>query len=227
MAQDDAADSLFARLRAACEEDWCAFVEHDFVRRLGEGSLPEECFRHYLGQDYLFLIHFARAYALAVYKSETLEDMRQAASGMAAILDEMGLHVRYCQNWGLSKDEMQSLPEARATMAYTRFVLEKGMAGDLLDLHVALAPCIIGYGEIANRLKQDFGDKIASNPYGDWIETYAGEAYQDVARAQIEQLDRLFARRAGPGRMDSLVATFRTATRLETDFWEMGLSLAA
>jgi len=37
--------------------------------------LPEQCFRHYLVQDYLFLIHFARAYALAAYKSETLADI--------------------------------------------------------------------------------------------------------------------------------------------------------
>ena len=32
------------------------------------------------------------------------------------------------------------------------FVLERGMAGDLLDLHVALAPCIVGYAEIAAEL---------------------------------------------------------------------------
>ncbi len=54
-------DSLFARLRAAAADDWEAYTGHAFVRRLGDGSMPEECFRHYLIQDYLFLIHFARA----------------------------------------------------------------------------------------------------------------------------------------------------------------------
>ena len=29
---------------------------------------------------------------------------------------------------------------------------ERGLAGALLDLHVALAPCVIGYGEIGVRL---------------------------------------------------------------------------
>ena len=75
---------LFARLKDACADEWSAYQRHSFVRRLGEGTLPEECFRHYLGQDYLFLIQFARAYGLAVYKSESLEDMRQSAAGMAA-----------------------------------------------------------------------------------------------------------------------------------------------
>lgn len=47
---------------------------------------------------------------------------------------------------------MPELPEARATLAYTRYVLDTGNRGDLLDLHVALAPCLVGYGEIANWL---------------------------------------------------------------------------
>jgi thiaminase (transcriptional activator TenA) len=43
---------------------------------LADGSLPKAAFRHYLIQDYLFLIEFARAYALSVYKSPKLADMR-------------------------------------------------------------------------------------------------------------------------------------------------------
>jgi thiaminase/transcriptional activator TenA len=218
--------TLFARLRAEATEEWDAFVGHGFVSKLGDGSLPEECFRHYLGQDYLFLIQFARAYGLAVYKSETLEDMRQAAAGMAGILDEMGLHVKYCHDWGLTQAEMADLAEARATTTYTRFVLDKGASGDLLDLHVALAPCIIGYAEIGARLKRQNGPGLADNPFHLWIESYAGADYQALAGAQVAQLDRLMAARGGGGRFDGLVSLFRQAVRLETDFWEMGLTLA-
>lgn len=218
--------TLFGRLRGACEAEWQVYVGHAFVRRLGDGSLPEECFRHYLGQDYLFLIHFARAYALAVYKADTLEDMRQGAAGMAAVLDEMALHVKYCHAWGIPQEEMVALPEATATVAYTRFVLERGLAGDQLDLHVALSPCVVGYAEIANRLKVDPASKLDGNPYMPWIEMYSGDDYQSVARAQIALLDRLMASRGGPGRFDLLVESFRQAVRLETAFWEMGLTLA-
>lgn len=221
-----AGQGLFARLKAACAKEWSAYVDHSFVRRLGDGTLPQECFRHYLGQDYLFLIQFTRAYALAVYKSDTLADMRQAAAGMAGILDEMGLHVKYCQDWGISPAEMQSLAEARATTAYTRYVLDVGMSGDLLDLHVALAPCIIGYAEIARLLMERHGAMQDDNPYRSWIETYAGAEYQALANAEVEQLDRLIASRGGAGRMASLTGIFRHATRLEADFWEMGLTLA-
>lgn len=218
--------TLFARLRAEATEEWDAFVGHSFVLRMGEGSLSEDCFRHYLSQDYLFLIQFTRAYGLAVYKSETLEDMRQAASGMAGILDEMGLHVKYCHDWGITQAEMAALAEARATTAYTRFVLDKGAAGDLLDLHVALAPCIIGYAEIGARLKKLCGAGLPDNPFRHWIDSYAGADYQALAGAQVAQLDRLMASRGGAGRFEGLAALFRQAVRLETDFWEMGLTLA-
>lgn len=221
-----AGQNLFTRLKAACASEWAEYVRHPFVHRLGDGSLAEEAFRHYLGQDYLFLIHFARAYGLAVFKSETLEDMRQAAAGMAAILDEMALHVKYCHDWGVSQAEMASLTESRATTAYTRYVLDKGMAGDLLDLHVALAPCVIGYAEIGANLRAEHAEELDGNPYRSWIETYAGTEYQNVASAQVAQLDRLMTTRGGPGRFPALAEVFRQAVRLETDFWEMGLLLA-
>ncbi|AMD01600.1 TenA family protein [Halomonas chromatireducens] len=133
----------FTDLTAACQDDWRAYTEHDFVRSLGAGTLAEDAFRHYLQQDYLFLIHFARAYALAAYKSRTLADLRQAHEGLKAIVDvELGLHVGYCREWNISEEALASLPEARATMAYTRYVLDTGNRGDLLDLHaLPMAPC--------------------------------------------------------------------------------------
>jgi len=215
---------LFARLRDAARPSWDRYVHHPFVSALGAGTLPGGAFRHYLVQDYLFLIHFARAYALAAYKADTLADMRAAASSMAAILDlEMGLHVQYCAGWGLMEADMAATPEAQATLAYTRFVLERGMAGDLLDLHVALAPCVVGYAEIAASLLADPATRLDGNPYRAWMEMYAAPEYRQVAAAQVALLDRLSQTRGGEARFDALTRTFEAASRLEAGFWEMGL----
>ncbi len=220
-------DSLFNRLKAACHDDWRAYTEHPFVRQLAAGTLAEASFRLYLGQDYLFLIHFARAYALAAYKSTDLTEMRAAVASVDGILNtEMALHVEYCQGWGLDEAAMSALPEAKATMAYTRFVLESGMAGDLLDLYAALAPCVIGYGEIGAGLAADPATVMADNPYASWIEMYAGAEYQAVAAEATAQLDRLAEQRLTPARFDALAQTFRRATQLEADFWQMGLTQA-
>jgi thiaminase/transcriptional activator TenA len=190
---------------------------------LADGTLPEAAFRHYLVQDYLFLIEFARAYALAVYKSPQLSDMRQAASGLSAILGiEMNLHVKLCAGWGLSPGDLEQAPPASETLAYTRYVLDAGMRGDLLTLRVALAPCVIGYAEIAARLAARPEACAATNPYRVWIEEYAGAPYQKVAAQACGHLERLASLYVTPARAAELVAIFREATRLETDFWEMG-----
>jgi thiaminase/transcriptional activator TenA len=214
---------IFDRLKAAAAEDWSRYVDHDFVRQLGAGTLPEASFRTYLVQDYLFLIQFARAYALATYKSRTLDDMKVAQAGLAAILGEMELHVKLCGRWGLSPAAIEAAPEHQATVAYTRFVLDCGAAGDLLDLHVALAPCVIGYAEIGKTLARGDAAALGDHPYRDWIAEYAGDVYQDIAIKARRHLDDLAARAMTERRFAELATLFAMACRLEADFWQMGL----
>lgn len=215
---------IFERLKASAPVEWASYVDHAFVRQMGAGTLPQAAFRSYLVQDYLFLIQFARAYALAIYKSRTLADMRSAQAGLSAILDvEMDLHVRLCGRWGLAPDQIEAAPEHQATIAYTRFVLDCGVSGDLLDLHVALAPCVIGYAEIGRRLAPDGPAGLAGHPYADWIGEYAGEAYQEVAAGARRHLDDLAARAMTERRFGELAALFAKAARLEADFWQMAL----
>ncbi len=222
------AGGLFQRLvAAAAGAAWPAYTRHDFVLRLARGDLPEAAFRRYLVQDYMFLVHFARAWGLAIYKSDSLAEMRRALALVAATLDvEIGLHIDYCRGWGLSEAAMAEEPEALETIAYTRFVLDRGLAGDRLDLEVALAPCIVGYAEIAAERMADPATRHDANPYREWLQMYAGAEYQSLARAAAAALDEEFARRGGEGRFPALAATFTTAARLEADFWQMGLAAA-
>jgi len=217
----------FSDLTAACHADWRAYIEHDFVRDLGNATLASDAFRHYLQQDYLFLIHFGRAYALAAYKSRDITELRHSLEGLKTIIDvELGLHIDYCRDWGISEADLAELPEARATMAYTRYVLDTGNRGDLLDLHVALAPCLVGYGVIADWLNSRpatlRGD---ANPYDAWIAMYESEEFQAARRTEEAWLDARLTE-VTPRRFDELVQVFRDATRLEIDFWQMGLDRA-
>lgn len=216
--------NFFKTLKAACDQDWRAYTQHDFVCQMGEGTLPKAAFQTYLVQDYLFLIQFARAHALAVYKSTNLKDMRAAAAGVSAILDvEMELHVKLCAEWGLSRKDLENTPEAPQTIAYTRFVLEAGHAGDVLDLNVALAPCMVGYAEIADWLVQTYGAPEQSHPYHAWISEYSGSGYQDIARETLTTLEKQAEELVTEARLPRLKTLFAQATRLEADFWQMGL----
>ena len=100
--------ALFERLKADAAEAWRGYVHHPFVCGLGDGTLPKDSFRHYLVQDYLFLIQFARAYALAAYKSHDLDGLRHKAAAVSAILAEMMLHVRLAAEWGESENNRRA-----------------------------------------------------------------------------------------------------------------------
>src|SRR5690625_1779269 len=85
--------TLFERLTAAARTEWEGYTHHSFVEQLGEGTLPLAAFQDYLVQDYLFLIQFARANALAAYKSRSLADIQGSADALGAILTETELNV--------------------------------------------------------------------------------------------------------------------------------------
>lgn len=216
--------TLFDDLKAHCADDWEAYTRHEFVRRLGDGTLPEACFRHYLMQDYLFLIQFSRCYALAAYKAETLEEMRHATEAQNALINvELDLHLEYCASWGIDPTEIEMLSPEPANKAYTDYVMACGEAEGTLALRCALAPCVLGYGEIGSWLDQSPDTARDGNPYASWIAMYAGEEYQSMARGAVAHLDQLAARDGDTMDIDRLRDIFREATRLEVGFWDMGM----
>ncbi len=227
------AGPLFGALRESAGEVWKAYSHHAFVAGLADGSLPTAAFRHYLVQDYIFLIHFARAYALGVYKAETVEEMRHCQSTVTAILDgELKLHITYCREWGLEEAAVLASAEDPSNLAYTRYVLDRGLAGDFLELLTALAPCAVGYAEIGQRLLASNATKREGNSYWPWIKTYGGAEYQDLGLSAVQLLQSAAERRLGAdpeksGRFERLAAVFRQATGLEVGFWQMGLNAAA
>ncbi|MFD1694437.1 thiaminase II [Roseibium aestuarii] len=216
--------SVFDRLKTDCASEWAAYVDHDFVRGMADGSLPLDAFRTYLKQDYLFLIHFSRAYALAIYKSQTLGDMRRGMAGLKTILEgEMELHVELCAKWGIARKELETVAEESETLAYTRFVLESGLRGDLLDLQVALAPCILGYGEIGARHRGVVPEGTDGAPaYARWFAEYASDDYQNAARDFCDWMDQTASAYLTEARYPVLRRIFSEASRLEADFWQMG-----
>src|SRR5699024_370498 len=151
-----------------------------------------------------------------------LADVQASADALGAILTETRLHVRLTQEWGIDRAALEAAPEKQATVAYTRYVLDAGLSGDLLDLNVALAPCTIGYAEIGARLAPQL-EARPDHPYRDWIGEYAGEEFQQAARQATARLDALAARSLTEQRVEDLVTVFRTASRLETAFWQQAL----
>ncbi len=214
--------SLWSRLKAACEEDWKRYLANDFVRHIANGTLPSSTYRHFIEQDYLYCLHFCRAYALAASKSRTADELHRSLSRAVTILDgELALHRRLLTDWGLSADEIEALPESSANVAYTRYLLDIGASGDLLDLHVALSICVVGYAEVGAHLLGHERTRIEGNPYRSWIEQYGDPDFQALADSVRDHLDQVAEGRLTLHRFGELVRIYRQTLRLDIGFWDM------
>ena len=218
--------NVFKLLKEKNKDNWILYTKHDFLKKLSAGTLKEEKFLNYLIQDYLFLIQFSKAWSLAILKSDNLEEMKIAARTVNDLINfEMELHISLCANYGISKSDLENADEENQNIAYTRYVLELGYSGDLLDLLSSLAPCVLGYGEIGINYKNS-NPKISM--YQKWIDTYSSKEYQDVCKNVSNLIDQAFMLRLG----DNFVSTykwkkvnkiFNKATLLEVDFWNMAM----
>ncbi|NWC63641.1 thiaminase II [Cedecea sp. P7760] len=217
-------NGLYGRLRQQAGRHWQDYVDHPFLQQLAVGTLPKAAFQRYLTQDYLFLIHFARAYALLVSKLRTLPEMRAATASLNAIVSELPLHVAWCASWGLDEEQMAAQAEAPETMNYTRYVLDIGHSGDALDLLAALMPCVAGYAEIGLGLLHSPDTVMEGNPYATWIRNYGDEGYLAGVQAAVQLLENVGRQRGAESRFAELSQIFTTATQLESAFWQMGLN---
>lgn len=226
MIKTDKYGIVFNKLKSNTLVKWNLYTQHKFVQKVSDGSLDKKLYLKYLKQDYVFLIHFSRAWALLVAKSKSVNEMRIASATLDALVnEEIQLHIKTCKDEGITEEQLFKTEEELNNLAYTRFVLEAGYSGDFLDLLVALSPCVFGYGEIGLYLKSISKN---DNPYINWINTYNSKEYQEVCINIGSLLDEATQDRLGKDFANNVLwpkleKTFLIATKLEIDFWEMSL----
>ncbi|MBD2257002.1 TenA family protein [Pseudanabaena sp. FACHB-2040] len=199
---------LSHQLWQANEDLALACLHHPFVQGIGDGSLPERKFAHYVGQDAFFLEAFARAYSLAAAKAPTWDGF-QIFHGLAeGVLQELNLHKGYAQTWGV---DLHQVSPAGATRQYTDFLLATAWSQDVGLTAVAMSPCMRLYAYLGQSLAQA---GIPDHPYSNWIKTYSSSDFEPLAQ-QLEQLVEAYAQ-------DSALtqSTYRYAMQCERDFFE-------
>ncbi|EPX71092.1 TENA/THI family protein [Schizosaccharomyces octosporus yFS286] len=197
---------------------WKEYNYHKFTNMLAKGNLPLRAFQEYLKQDYLYLLQFSRAYSLKGYKESTFLGIFEAAQSVFHVIQEKQLHVSFCQQYGITIEDLKASEESPACTAYSRYILDTGSQQDLAALEFAQAPCLIGYYLIALRLmKEPFRD--VNGPYQRWIDNYVSEDYISAVRRGCRQLEETVCT-LSPERIQQLIQVFVRATKFEILFWE-------
>ena len=206
-------------LRQSVAEQWDREKAHPFVTGIGDGTLPIDSFRFYMRQDYVFLIGFCRAVALAGAKAERLEDMAWFARLLDETLNtEMALHVSFCGEFGITEQELLETEPSPTTKAYIDHLVGTAYGGTALEAAAAILPCSWGYAEIGRTLA-DRGLPDGQPLYRRWIETYGSPEFAALADWLRSYLDRAAGGIGEDGRR-RLAEIFEISSRYEYMFWD-------
>ena len=197
---------------------WDAIVTHPMVERLGEGTLEEAPFRYWVRQDYVYLVEYARVFALGAANAPDLDRMGTFAELLDSTINtEMDLHRAYAADFGISEADLEATEPSPTTRAYTDFLVRVAATGTFGDLVAALLPCMWGFNETAKRL--DARGRPDHDGYSEWIAMYAGEEFTELTEWCKDLMDDV-ADDATEAERERYRDIFRTSARYEYRFWD-------
>ncbi|MCR8927019.1 thiaminase II [Priestia megaterium] len=212
------------RLYEKLQPIWRQNHNHPFVEGMGDGTLEKEKFRFYMIQDYLYLIDYAKLFAIGAMKATDLQTMGKFAALLDSTLnEEMSLHREYAKKFEISEKELEKAQPSPTTLAYTHYMLHVGQSGTLAELVAALLPCMWSYWEIGKELSEKPG---ANNEfYREWIEMYSSKEFGELATWCINLFDSLTEEKSA-AELEKLEEIFLNTTRFEYMFWDMAYNEA-
>jgi len=196
-----------------------AILGHPFIAGLTDGSLAREHFEFYAVQDALYLREFARALAIAgarAPKDDWIVMLADHAAG--AIRVERTLHAGFFREFGLSAEAVASTALAPTTLAYTGYLLAVAYGAPFHEALAALLPCYWIYWEVGKHLARSGSPDPL---YARWIGTYDSPEFGAVVRGVLEATNEVAAQ-VGGAEHAAMLRHFRTTSRYEWMFWDMG-----
>jgi thiaminase/transcriptional activator TenA len=194
-------------------------LSHGFVQELTAGTLPTDKFQYYIQQDALYLTDFSRALAQLAVKATRPADILQFTEFAAnAIRVERILHETYFTLYDIQPETAKK----PACFAYTNFLLATTATQSLAVGAAAVLPCFWIYREVGKHI---YRQASAQNPYQAWIDTYAGDDFDQVVSQMLALTDQL-AESASPTERDQMTAAFMQSSRSEWYFWNDAYQLA-
>ncbi len=199
----------FSYLREKYGELWKSYVQHEFVLRMKEASLPREAFRYYLIQDSKYVAEMLRALTAAA--ANAMDDKVSSFLTHVLISKDKGkeVHNDLLKKLGIGESEIKATKYSLVNFAYTRHLLLSSKSWD--SFIFAWTPCMVGYHEIGKIVK-DSKDEL----YKEWASFYASDEYRERSESVLKELNSLNI-------TDYLESLFENSVKLEVLFWDSAL----
>lgn len=209
------------RIWQRVEPIWNSYLDHPFVRGLADGTLSKEKFQHWLKQDYVYLIEYAKLMAIGSAKSKDIHTMSTFANLLhGTLFMEMDLHRKYAASFDISSSELEATDSAATNTAYTSYMLNHAQRGGPEHVVACLLACAWSYNYIGKSLAEIPGALDDNNLYHDWIATYSGEEFTDLTNDAIRLMDELTAGKP-EAELAELEEIIVKTSYYEYMFWDM------
>jgi Putative transcription activator len=207
-------------LYESVKDIWDSYHKHPFVKGIGNGTLEIDKFKFYMIQDYLYLLDYAKVYALGIVKADTEEVMQGFSSMVNSILNgEMSIHRSYMKRLGITSEEIKNAKASLDNISYTHYMLAVSQMGTLADLSVSLLSCMWSYLEIGKKLSE-IPNSTEHEFYGEWVRGYISKEYEECTQWLIDLVDNL-AESMSERELQKLKEIFINTSKYEYLFWEM------
>lgn len=212
------------RLFQKVEPLWQSYLEHPFVKGIGEGTLPKEKFIHYMKQDYVYLIEYCRVFAIGSAKANDLKTMTMFANLLHGTLNfEMDLHRQYARKFGIADEELEATKPSATMTSYTSYMLSQAQLGGVENAVAAVLACAWSYNWIGKQLATWPG-ALEHELYGDWVKTYSSDEFTKLANDCIELINEI-AKGKSEEELKRLEDIVVKTSQYEYMFWDMAYNV--
>jgi thiaminase (transcriptional activator TenA) len=210
-------DYLFSEVK----DIWQSYLNHPFVREIGEGTLPKEKFKKYLIQDYLYLKEFSKVFAMGMVKADTVKEMKffnLAAKG--SMEDEAAIHITYMKQLGVLPVVAEKCKLELVSSSYTSYMKAVSLTDGIKEIVMATLPCNWSYNYIGHYLYETYKDNLDNNYYKEWIEMYSDSAFDELLKQWLEYANNICIELSDK-EIKKLTDIFVKSSLYELDFWNM------
>ena len=204
-----------------CMDIWEKCLHSEFLTKLQDGSLPEDCFKGYIVDDSLYLREYAKVFAWGMTKATDMDSIRTYYSLLAFVNEGEGnTRVKYLERYGLKDSEIQYLPQRPENKAYTDCMINAAKNGEgAPDCIMACLPCMISYAWIFREIAKA-NSEVLNTVYGPLIKDYISEGYADACRSWAEYGNSV-CEGLSEAKKRRCMEIFRSCSAHELNFWSM------
>jgi len=206
-------------LQAYCAPEWDRIQTHPFVVGIGQGTLPDEKLRYFIGQDALYLRDFYRVLSLIGGRLTPQEGAKTLIHHAETVfLVENTLHDAIARYFHMTPDDLQKVPLGWVTKGYRDHLVRTAYTESVAVSVAAVLPCYWTYQAIGQKL----APSLPEHPWlKEWILTYAGEAYGTAVAEVVHLFEHL---PVAPAEEAKIRESYHWSMVYERRFWDQAWS---